>query len=200
MSTIIGTETKIVKQVSSWRSAGITWVRLRPKTADGLPRDGAKSGSLTGVIAIYLILEMLDIAYDIEELMERIGHDRVAENLNSAGMNSTNSVVNSEESELVWTVLCQAMTLKSVRKAYPGWTDQDSEDQKCFNCVPVRNGDRVINVECTKQEVIEMSATQSESYTLTTGEFGRVPSEDNETDLSSKCVEQDHNEKCMTKM
>ena len=27
-STIIGTETKIVKQVSSWRPAGVTWVRM----------------------------------------------------------------------------------------------------------------------------------------------------------------------------
>ena len=47
-------------------------------------------------------------------------------------MNSTNSEGNSEEPECVWTVLCQAMTQKSVRKAYKGWTDQDSEDQKYF--------------------------------------------------------------------
>ena len=36
VSTIIGTETKIVKQVSSWRPAGITWVRLKPNAADEL--------------------------------------------------------------------------------------------------------------------------------------------------------------------
>ena len=64
----------------------------------------------------------------------------------------------------------------------------------------MRIGDRVINVECTKQDVIALSARQSESYTLTTGECGRVPSEDNETDLGTKYLEQDHIERCTTKM
>ena len=59
---------------------------------------------------------------------------------------------------------------------------------------------RVINIECTKQDVIVLSAMQSESYTLTTGELGRVPSEDNETDLGVKCLEEDHIDRCMTKM
>ena len=30
--TIIETATKIVKQLSNWRSAGFTWVRLEPRT------------------------------------------------------------------------------------------------------------------------------------------------------------------------
>ena len=47
-------------------------------------------------------------------------------------------------------------------------------------------GDPVINVECTKQDVVALSAIQSESYSLTTGELGRVPREDNETDLAAK--------------
>ena len=63
---------------------------------------------------------------DIEELIERIGHDEVAKNLNDAVMNSTNSEVSSEKPEFVWTVLCQAMTKKSVWKADTNWTDQDS--------------------------------------------------------------------------
>ena len=92
------------------------------------------------------------------------------------------------------------MTLKSVRKADTKWTDQDSEDQKCFSCVTVRIGDRVINVECTKQDGIESSAIQSESYTLITGELGRVPCEDNETDPGTKYLERDRIERCMTKM
>ena len=87
-----------------------------------------------------------------------------------------------------------------MKKTYTGWTDQDSEDQKCFNCVTVRNGDRVINVECTKQDVIALSAMQSESYTLTTGELGQVPSEDNETALGAKCLEQNLIERCLTMM
>ena len=106
VSRIIGTETKIVKQVSSWRSARVTWVRLKPNTADELSWDRAKARSLACGIAIYLVLNRLDIAFDIEELIERIGHERVAENLNNAGMNSTNSEVNSEEPKCVWTVLC----------------------------------------------------------------------------------------------
>ena len=70
----------------------------------------------------------------------------------------------------------------------------------CFSCVTVRNGDRVINVECSKQVVIALSAIQSESYSLTTGELGRVPSEDNETDLGTIYLEWDRIESCMMKM
>ena len=77
VSTIIGTETKIVKQVSFWRPAGITWVRLKPSTADELSWDRAKARSLAGGIAISLVLRGLNIANDIEELIERIGHERV---------------------------------------------------------------------------------------------------------------------------
>ena len=64
----------------------------------------------------------------------------------------------------------------------------------------MRIGDRVINVECTEQDVVASSAIQSESYTLITGELGRVPSEANETDLVTNCLERDHIERCMTKM
>ena len=104
VSTIIGIETKIANQVSSWRPAGITWVTLEPNTADDLSWDRTKARSLAGGIAIYLVLDKLDFAYDIEELIKRIGHGRVAENLNNTVMNSTNSEVNSEEPECVWTV------------------------------------------------------------------------------------------------
>ena len=50
----------------------------------------------------------------------------------------------------------------------------------------VKIGDRDINVECAKQDVIALSAIQSESYSLITAELGRGPSEDNETDLGTK--------------
>ena len=116
---------------------------------------------MAGGTAVYLVLNRLYIAFDVEELIGRIGHEAVAENLNDAGMNCANSEVSSEEPEFVWTVLCQAMTQKSVRKAYTGSTDQDSEDQKCFSFVTVRVGDRVINVEFTKQVGIALSAIQS---------------------------------------
>ena len=68
VSTIIGTEAKIVKQVSSWKPAGITWVRvgaaaLTPETvantSDEISWDRAWARSLVGVIAIYLVLNRL---------------------------------------------------------------------------------------------------------------------------------------------
>ena len=142
VSTIVGTETKIVKQDSSGKPAGITWVRVELRapaltlntaanTWDELSWDRAEARSLAGGTAIYLVLNGLNIAYDIEELIDRIGHEAVAENLNDAVMNGTNSEVSSEEPELAWTVLCQTLTQKSVRKAGTNWTDQDREDQKC---------------------------------------------------------------------
>ena len=92
VSTIIGTEAKVVKQVSSWRPAGITWVRAGPRapaltpnaaanTSDELSWDRAKARSLAGG-------DRLDVAYDIKDFIERVGHEAVAENLNDAAMNS----------------------------------------------------------------------------------------------------------------
>ena len=75
-----------------------------------------------------------------------------------------------------------------MRKADTNQTE-DSEDPECFSCVTVRIDDRVINVECTKHDVIVLSAIQSELYTLITGKLGRVPSEDNETDPCTKYLE-----------
>ena len=172
-----------------------------PNASDELSWDRVKARSLVGCIAIYLVFDRLDIAYDIEELIERISHEAVAErHLNDAGKNSANSKVSLEEPEFVWTVHCQTLTLKTVRKADTNWTDQDREDQKCVNCVTVRIDDRVINVECAKQEVITLSAIQSESYTLITGELGRVPNEDSESDQDTKYLERDRIERCLTRM
>ena len=140
VSTIFGTETKI------------TWVRLNPNASDELFWDRAKARSLAGGIAIYLVLDRLDIAYDIGEWIERISHETVAEHLNDAEKNSANSEVSLEEPEFVRTTLCQTLTQKSVRKADTNWTDQDSEAQKCVNCATVRNEDRVINVEWYKNK------------------------------------------------
>ena len=92
VSTIIGTEIKI------------TWVRLNPNASDELSWDRAEARSLAGGIAIYLVFDRLDIADDIEELIERIDHEAVAEHLNNAGKNSASSEVSLEEPECVWTV------------------------------------------------------------------------------------------------
>ena len=118
---------------------GLRAVALTPNTAantsDELSWDRAQARSLAGGTAIYLALNRLDVDWDMEELIERSGQE--------AG---TNSEVSSEEPEFVLTVLCRTMTQKSVRKADTPRTERDSEDQKCFNCVTVRIGDRVINV------------------------------------------------------
>ena len=126
VSTIIGTKTKIVKQVSSWRQAGITWVRmdpraaLSPNTSDELSWDRAKPRSLADGTETHLVLKRLLIADDSQELIKRIGHETVNENLNNDVVNNTNSDLNSgvssEEPEFAWTVLCQTTTQKSVRK------------------------------------------------------------------------------------
>ena len=83
-STTIGTEAKIVKQILSWRPVGITWVRVAPSAAALTPNtaatasdetswDRAKARSFAGSIANCLMLNRHDIAYDIEEVIERIG-------------------------------------------------------------------------------------------------------------------------------
>ena len=127
------------------RAAALT-PNTAAKTSDELSWDRAQARSLAGGTAIYLALGGLDVDWDMEELIERSGQEAVSENLNDAVMNGTNSEVSSEEPEFVLTVLCRTMTQKSVRKADTPRTERDSEDQKCFNCVTVRIGDRVINV------------------------------------------------------
>ena len=96
-----------------------------------------------------------------------------------------------EEPEFVWMLLYQEMTQKSMRKADSNWTDQNSEDHKCFSCVVVRLGDRVIDVRCAKQDVISLSALQFEFYTLTTG---------GPRTIHTNYLDRDRIKRCMTKM
>ena len=42
-------------------------------------------------------------------------------------------------------------------------------NQKCFSCVVVRFGEHVIDVVCSKQDVVSSSAPESEFYAMTTG-------------------------------
>ena len=46
------------------------------------------------------------------------------------------------------------------------WTGQDSEDQKCLSYVVVRFGKHVIDVVCTEQDVVSLSAPESEFYAM----------------------------------
>ena len=73
------------------------------------------------------------------------------------------------EPELIWTFPYQAMPTKLVVRTDANWTRQDSEDQKCFSCVVVRFGEHVIDVVCSQQDVVSLSAPESEFYAMTTG-------------------------------
>ena len=90
------TKAKIVKRVSSWRPAGITWVRLEqsraaaltPSTATTtrttrntsaeLSWERAKAISLAGGTAICLVLDRLDIAYNLREANRETRLKRIA--------------------------------------------------------------------------------------------------------------------------
>ena len=49
------------------------------------------------------------------------------------------------------------------------WTGPDSEDQKCFSCVVVGFGEHVLDVVCSKQDVVSLSAPECEFYAMTNG-------------------------------
>ena len=61
------------------------------------------------------------------------------------------------------------MPSKLVVRTDASGTGQDSDDQKCFSCVVVRFGGHVIDLVCAKQDVVALSAPESEFYALTTG-------------------------------
>ena len=52
---------------------------------------------------------------------------------------------------------------------YANWTAQDSKDQKCFSCVVVSFGEHVIDVVRSKQDVVSLSAPESEFYAMSSG-------------------------------
>ena len=73
------------------------------------------------------------------------------------------------EPELLWTFPYQEDRQNWVVRTDANWTGQDSEDQKCFSCVVVRFGKHVIDVLCSEQDVVSLSAPESEFYAMTTG-------------------------------
>ena len=95
--------------------------------------ERVKPGSLADGTEIYIVLKTLVIADDCQELIKRIGHETVNENLNNDVMKNMKSHVNlgvsSEEPEFAWTLLCHTTKQKSVKKTDTNWTDRDSEDQ-----------------------------------------------------------------------
>ena len=61
------------------------------------------------------------------------------------------------------------MLTKLVVRTDANWFGQDSEDQKCFSCLVVRFGKHVIDVVCSMQDVVLLSAPESKFYAMTAG-------------------------------
>ena len=134
-ATITETVTKIVKQVSKRKPAGITWVRLEPKAAVLTPNTAATTRTTRNTLmSCPGIAQRRDhrlVAWKTTSCsrgwalpMRAKGGSSESvtrqskENLNQAVMNDTNSDVNSgvgsEEPEFVWALLCQATTHEPV--------------------------------------------------------------------------------------
>ena len=62
-----------------------------------------------------------------------------------------------------------AFSIRRANQDIANWTGQDSEDQKCFSCVVVRVGEHVIDVVCSKQDVVSLSAPEFEFYAMSSG-------------------------------
>ena len=61
------------------------------------------------------------------------------------------------------------MPSKLVVGSDANWTGQDSEDQNCSGCVIVRFANHVSDVVCANQDVVALTAPESEFCALTTG-------------------------------
>ena len=133
VSTIIGTEAK----VSSWRPAGITWSEWsrerqhRRRTllqTHRMRHPGIAQKRDHGLVVLQTVSCSIGwTVYDVEDVIERIGDEAIAENLNNAVMNRADKKLpSSAEPEFVGTMLCQTSTQKSVRKADTNRTEQDS--------------------------------------------------------------------------
>ena len=193
---IKGTEAKIVKRILSWSPAGFTW-KANPKHArdliawagleqskaagpsqgtaattktmrnapDELPWERAEAVSSAGGTATYLAMDRPDIAKRIRRANQDIAKPKVPTEvrLKRVARNLLG------EPELIWTCPYQEMPKKLVVSPDANWTGQDSENQKRFSFVVVRFGEHVIDVVCSQQDVVSLSAPESEFYTMTTG-------------------------------
>ena len=191
-----GTEAKIVKRVMSWSPASFTW-KANPKhardliawagleqtkaaaTSPGtaattktmrnalveLPWERAKAVLSAGGTAAYLAMDRPDIANSIRRANQDIAKPKVR---TEARLKRVARYLLGEL-ELIWAFPYHEMPTKLVVRTDANWTGQNSEDQKCFSCVVVRFGKHVIDVVCSKQDVVSLSAPESEFYALATG-------------------------------
>ena len=121
--------------------------------------------SSAGGTATYLALDKPDIVYSIRRANQDISKPKVQ----TEGRLKRVARYLPGEPELIWTPPYEEMQSKLVVRTDATWTGQDREDQKCFSCVVVRFDDHVIDVVCAKQDMVVLSAPESEFYALTTG-------------------------------
>ena len=151
---------------------------------DELPWDRAKAVSSAGGKATYLAMDRPDIAHSIRRANQDIAKTKVR---TEARLKRVARYLLGEP-ELIWTFPYQEMPIKLVVRTDANWIGQDSEDQKCFSCVVVRFGKHVIDVDCTEQDVVTLSAPESEFYTMTSGGAHCIHTENIFSDLQDEVI------------
>ena len=125
----------------------------------------AKAVSSAGGSGTYLALDRLDIVYSIRRAIEDIAKPKVR---TEARLKRVARCLLGEP-ELIWTFPYQETPSKLVVRTDANWAGQDSQDQECFSCVVVRFGDHVIDEVCAKQDVVALSAPESEFHAMSSG-------------------------------
>ena len=127
--------------------------------------DRAKAVSSTGGTATDLARDRPDIAYSIRRAIQDIAKPKVR---TEATLKRVARYLLGER-ELIWTFPYQETPTTSVVRTDANWTGQDSEYQECFSCVVVGFGKHVTDVFCIKQDVVSLSAPESEFYAMSSG-------------------------------
>ena len=149
------------------------WVQLQRQTMrnalEESPWERAKAVSSAGGTATYLAMDRPESACSIRRANQHIAIPEVRTEVRTEARLKRFARYLLDEPELIWTFPYQEMPTKLVVRTDANWFGQDSEDQKCFSCVVVRFGKHVIDVVCSKQDVVSLSAPESEFYAMTTG-------------------------------
>ena len=138
--------------------------RTLSNALDELPWERSQTVSSAGGTATYFALDRPDIACRIRRANQDIAKPKVR---TEARLTRVARCVLGEL-ELIWTFPYQEMPTKFVVRTDANWTGQDSEDQKCLSCVVMKFGEPVIDVACSEQDVVSLSAPESEFYAMTT--------------------------------
>ena len=132
---------------------------------DELFWERAKAVSSAGGTATYLAMDRRDIAHSIRRASQDIAKPQVR---TEARLKRVARYLLGEP-ELIWKFPYQEMPRKILVRTDANWTGQDREGQKCFSCVVVRFGVHVIDVVRSKQDVVSLSAPESEFFAMSSG-------------------------------